>query len=190
MRILYTGGCWLYGATGELVADEMTPFNPIEPFAWMVENASRLERSSFFRASVLHPAMVYHKGGGAFARYLEQARQGQPVEIWGSADTRWPLIHRDDLAVAYRILVDNPEMVGHYNVSAEMGRRTGDIAAEIAKVLGNGEVIVTAPQDILAAHGAWAEGPMLDQQMSSGKLAATGLWKPRFIDFVASDVLT
>ena len=40
IRFLYTGGCWLYGATGDAVATEESPFNPIPSFAWMVENAA------------------------------------------------------------------------------------------------------------------------------------------------------
>jgi len=190
LHILYTGGCWLYGSTGDQVASESTPFNPIESFTWMVENASRLEQSRFFRTTILHPAMVYHRHGGAFSRYLGQAKRGETVEIWGSAKTRWPLIHRDDLAVAYRVLAEHPEMTGHYNVSAETGRETGVVATQIANHFGNGKTQVADPQTVLALHGAWAEGPMLDQQMSSRKLTATGLWKPRFSDFATTDVFT
>jgi len=31
-RLLYTGGCWLYGQTGDAVATEATPFDPLPAF--------------------------------------------------------------------------------------------------------------------------------------------------------------
>ncbi len=33
---IYTGGCWLFGATGDDVANEQAPFHPLPAFAWMV----------------------------------------------------------------------------------------------------------------------------------------------------------
>ncbi len=41
-RFLYTGGCWLFGATGNVVATETTPFNSLPAFAWSVPTIGRV----------------------------------------------------------------------------------------------------------------------------------------------------
>ena len=33
VRFIYTGGCWLFGATVDEVATEETPFHPLPAFA-------------------------------------------------------------------------------------------------------------------------------------------------------------
>ena len=100
IRLIYTGGVWLYGATGNSIANETTQFQPIPSFFWMVENSEKLLHTQAFSTAVMHPAMVYHQEGGAFSRFIDCAKQHKQIEIWGDRATRWPLIHRDDLAVA------------------------------------------------------------------------------------------
>ena len=41
-RFIYTGGCWLFGATGDEVATEETPLRPLPAFAWMVPHLRRI----------------------------------------------------------------------------------------------------------------------------------------------------
>lgn len=38
-RLIYTGGCWLYGETGDEIATEDRPFDPLPSFSWMVTHA-------------------------------------------------------------------------------------------------------------------------------------------------------
>ena len=188
-RFLYTGGCWLYGATGDDVATEDSPFHPIPSFAWMVENAERLTASGKFSTAVIHPAMVYHRAGGVFTRFLEKAKAGDPIEVWGGPETRWPLVHRDDLATAYRLLLENPDLRGHFNVSAETGVPVGRIVAAIAeKHDAPRETVIRSKEDLVAEQGAWAEGPTLDQQMASEKLREACKWHPRYEAFETSDL--
>ncbi|WP_320177662.1 NAD-dependent epimerase/dehydratase family protein [Roseovarius pacificus] len=189
VRLVYTGGCWLYGATGDAVATEDRPFNPIPAFAWMVKNAHKLLRSSRFNAAIIHPAMVYHHAGGVFEDFIEAARAGAPIEIWGSLETRWPLVHRDDLASVYRILAETAEPSGHFNVSAETGVRVGDIAETINRHFGNRSKISVLPvSEAVATHGDWAEGPALDLQMASTRLQRLLGWEPTVRDYRHSDL--
>lgn len=189
LRMVYTGGCWLYGATGDDIADESSPFNPIPSFAWMVRNARMLLESERFSTAVIHPAMVYDRDGGVFEDYLEAAKTGRPVEIWGTPDTRWPLVHRDDLACAYRLLVETPEAVGHFNASAETGVRTGEIASGIARHFGHEcEFEILSVEEVVDKYGDWGEGPTLDQQMSSKRLPGELNWRPKYESYKESDI--
>lgn len=185
LRLLYTGGCWLYGQTGDAVANENRPFAPLPCFSWMVERAGQLLQTRTLSTAVVHPAIVYDGDtGGAFADFLVAARAGQPIEIWGSADTRWPLIESSDLARAYCDLVERSDLVGHFNAVAETGVPVGRIATVIGEMAGStGTRDVRSVQAVVDEYGAWAQGPTLDQQMSAAKLMGATAWRPRHTDF-------
>ena len=112
IRLIYTGGVWLYGATGNSIANETTQFQPMPALAWMVETSEKLLHTQAFATAVIHPAMVYHQVGGAFSRFIDCAKQHKQIEIWKDGATRWPLIHRNDLAMAYRLLLEQPKLTG------------------------------------------------------------------------------
>lgn len=186
LRVLHTGGCWDYGATGDAVADDATPYNPIEPFDLFVENGDRLLAAPGIDGVIVHPAMVYHRDGGAIDDYLEDARAGRRLEIWGAPETRWPVVHREDLATAYRLVLEAGTPGTSYNVAAEEGVVVGQIAAAVARRFGlTSEPVVRSVADLVAEHGIWAIGPTLDQQMSAPRARAELGWKP-----VNTDILS
>ena len=190
-RLIYTGGCWLYGETGNEVATEGRPFNPLCPFLWMVSHAEMLIKAPGLSTAVIHPAMVYHAGsGGAFSRYFCAARANRPIEVWGSPAIRWPLIERNDLARAYCDLVERSDLVGHFNAVAEQGVAVGEIALSIAQAYGSTPGLVVRHVDqVIAKNGSWAKGPTLDQQMSAQKLRAATGWEPTINDYRRSGVI-
>lgn len=184
-RLIYTGGCWLYGETGDEIALEDRPFDPLPSFSWMVTHAQMLLGAPNLRTAVVHPAMVYDmRDGGVFHRFLSAAKTGQRIEIWGSRATRWPLIESSDLARAYCDLVERSDLVGYFNAVAEEGVTVGKITSEISGAYRSpAEPIIHSVDDVVKENGAWAKGPTLDQQMSARKLRSTVGWQPRFIDF-------
>lgn len=184
LRLIYTGGCWLYGTTGDRIAEEADPKHPIKSFAWMRDNARLALQAPSVSAAILHPAMVYHQHGGAFGDFLEAAQKARPFEIWGSISTRWPLVQRDDLARAYCMLLERPDLTGDFNVSAESGVPVAEVTHEIARRHGHdGGYVVRSLKHVLCKYGDWAEGPTLDQQMGSAKLRALTGWQPQFASF-------
>jgi nucleoside-diphosphate-sugar epimerase len=183
VRFIYTGGVWLYGATGDTIASEQTPFNPIPGFEWMVSNGASILNSPCFSANVIHPGMCYVRDGGSFSRF---ARRDRPVEIWGSADTRWPVVHREDLARAYRLVLEQAPPGESYNVCAQIGVRVGDLATATSRRLGlAARPVIRSVADVVAEHGQLALGPTLDQQMSSEKITRQLGWVPVHTDAVA-----
>ena len=176
IRFIYTGGVWLYGETGSIVATEQTAFNPISSFAWMIENSALLLRADCFKVNVIHPAMVYDNEGGEFSRFTP--RDGR-IEIWGASTTRWPLVHAEDLAVAYRLVLESDGWGEAYNVCAEQGVRQQAIANVSAKRHRRPITFeVRSAQSLITEHGEWAQGPTLDQCMSSEKIIQMLGWKP------------
>lgn len=185
LRVLYTGGCWLYGQTGDHLASESSPKRPIPAFAWMQDNGLALLEDPKVSACILHPAMTYHEeGGGVFSRLLAQASSGLPLEVWGSIHTRWPLVHRRDLARAYRLLAEDATLCGHYNVAAQTGVPLRDILDEIIRRHPHdGAYLVRNRKYVMFKYGSWAEGPILDQQMSAEKIQSACGWRPEVSDF-------
>ena len=184
LRGIYTGGAWLYGETGDRVAVETHPLIPIDAFAWMARNARLLEASPGLETAILHPAQVWTETGGAFDRMLDQARYDHPIEIWGGLHIRWPLVHADDLAVAYRLLAETPGLTGSFNIASEAAAPLRRIFHEIVKTSGHdGSYIVRSRDWVRRTHGPLAEGPALDQQMSAAKAQEVLGWTPRHTDF-------
>ena len=184
-RLIYTGGCWLYGETGDKTAVEDRPFHPLPSFSWMVTHAQMLLDAPKLRTAVVHPAMVYDVcDGGVFNRFLSAVKAGQRIEIWGIEATRWPLIESADLARVYCDLVEHPDLVGYFNVVAKEGVTVGRIAAIIAEAYGSPTKPITRTVDeAVKENGAWARGPTLDQQMSAQKLQSAAGWRPQVTDF-------
>lgn len=191
LRLLYTGGCWLYGATGDHVATEESPFVPLSAFNWMIAGQRKLLSSPHLSCVVLHPAMVYDENGGVFEKFLNNARQGDAFEVWGSNQTRWPLVERSDLARAYAELLDHPELCGHFNATSQDGVKVSDIISALAHSCDHpNEVKIRTVEELVAEYGSWAEGPTIDQQMSSQKLQSLTQWRPRYTDFRTSPLFS
>lgn len=182
IRFVYTGGVWLYGETGDHVATEDTPLNPISSFTWMSENSKYLLSTACFNTNIIHPGMVYVRDGGVFSSLVPNDGR---IEVWGSLETRWPLVHRNDLASAYRIVLEKGIRGESYNVCAEKGVRISSITNVIARRFDlKSNPLVRTVDEVIAEHGEWAEGPTLDQQMSSEKILKLG-WRPKYTDAVA-----
>ena len=183
-RFVYTGGCWLYGSTGVAPATEASGFNPLPAFAWMVPNLQRVLTAPEVTGLVVHPALVYDGRGGVLASFMEQARNGGPVLVVGSEDVRWPLVHAEDLARLYALVLERGTKGRAYNGAAVQALPVGQIAMAIARRIGGAgcALQVISAEEAAAAHGEWARGYALDQAMDS-KLALAELgWQPVHTD--------
>jgi nucleoside-diphosphate-sugar epimerase len=183
LHFVYTGGCWMFGQTGNAVATESSPMNPIQDFDWATQAINRLQDQPSLNLVLIHPAMVYDETGGVFDRMITALRAGRPAPIWGSEHTRWPLVHANDAAAAYVLLAENPDASGTYMLVSEQGVTVGEIAGVLAAQAGVKTPPAVLPRKwALMRHGSMAEGPMLDQQMAQTRLTELG-WVPEFPDF-------
>jgi len=183
-RFVYTGGCWLYGATGGSAATEDTPFDPLPAFAWMVPHLTRVLSSGEVAGMVIHPAMVYDGGDGVFARFAEDAAGRAAVRVVGGEGVRWPLVHREDLALLYALVVEDGTPGSSYNGVAVDGLAVGKIARSFAARYRTPRAVpeVMSVEDVVAERGEWARGYALDQSLSGGKARRELGWEPRHLD--------
>jgi nucleoside-diphosphate-sugar epimerase len=183
-RLIYTGGCWLFGATGGDVATEETPFRPLPAFAWMVPQLRRILESPEVDGIVIHPAMVYADGGGVFSRFARDAVERDAIRVVQGENVRWPLVHSEDLAELYLLALEHAPARSSYIGAAIEGLPVGRIIRAFAKRFGTRQQqpqIISA--DAIAAElGEWARGYGLDQRLSGEKARRELGWKPKHID--------
>lgn len=185
---VYTGGCWLYGGTGDVVATERTPLNPIASFAWAIPTMQMVLSASHIRGMVIHPAMVYERNGGVFRHFFEDAEQLGHIRVIGGEHVRWPLVHRMDLARLYVLMIEKGKQGDVYNAAAIEGLSVGIIARTIGSRLGiNAKPVACHVENVVSSLGSWAEGYALDQQMSGRKAVAELGWRPEHTN-VISDI--
>jgi nucleoside-diphosphate-sugar epimerase len=183
-RFVYTGGCWLFGATSDDVAAEETPFRPLPAFAWMVPQLTRILQAPEVSGIVIHPAMVYAPRGGVFHRFARDAIERDAIRVVESEQVRWPLVHSEDLARLYILALERAPAGASYLGAAIDGLAVGRIARAFARRFGTRH---TPPQivstDAVAAElGEWARGYALDQRLSGAKAQRDLGWSPRHLD--------
>jgi nucleoside-diphosphate-sugar epimerase len=183
-RFIYTAGCWLFGATGDAVATEETPFNALPAFAWMVPNLRRVLSAPEVEGIVIHPAMVYMPQGGVFQRFVRDASERDAVRVVGSEVVRWPLVHGEDLAILYALALERAPAGSSYIGVAVEGLAVGMVARAFAKRFGTrrAEPEIVSADSIAAELGEWAKGYALDQRLSGAKARRELGWQPRHLD--------
>lgn len=186
--LIYTGGCWLYGNTGNVIATESAPLNPLASDRSTVGLIEKVLSDSYVRGVVIHPAMVYARAGGVFERMYDDIDEYGYVRVFGSARVRWPLIHRDDLAQLYSLVLLHAHAGDVFNASAIDGVAIGDIATAISvSTQSDSAPMVFTISHATSEFGDWAEGYGLDQQMSGQKARIELNWMPEHVD-VFSDI--
>jgi nucleoside-diphosphate-sugar epimerase len=183
-RFIYTGGCWLFGATGDDVATEQTPFRPLPAFAWMVPQLERILGARDIDGIVIHPAMVNAPAGGVFLRFAREAVERDAIRVVAGETVRWPLVHSEDLATLYALALEQAPARSSYIGAAIDGLAVGRIARAFAARFGTPR---QAPQiisaDAIATElGEWARGYGLDQLLSGAKARRELGWTPIHLD--------
>jgi nucleoside-diphosphate-sugar epimerase len=183
-RFIYTGGCWLFGATGDDVGTEETPFRPLPAFAWMVPQLRRILEAPGIDGIVIHPAMVYAPGGGVFLRFARDAIEREAIRVVEGENVRWPLVHSEDLATLYVRALEQAPARSSYIGSAIEGLAVGRIARAFAKRFGTKRQVpqIVSTEAITAELGTWARGYALDQRLSGAKARRELGWKPTHLN--------
>lgn len=183
--LILTGGCWLYGNTGDAVATESSSFDPAVAHAWTA-HMDRVLAAPRVRGLVIHPAMVYERDGGVFAQFREDIASTGRVRVIGSEAVRWPLVHREDIGELYALALERGAGGASYNGAAVEGIRVGVFARAMARRAGVEETpLVLAADDAAREFGEWARGHAIDQQMSGERARSELGWRPVHFDPVA-----
>ena len=184
---IYTSGIWSHGDTGGKVVDETSPANPAELVRWRqgVEQSVLDAAPSGIRSVVIRPAIVYGRGAGIPAGFVDSARKEGAARFVGTGKNRWPLVHVDDLADLYLLALEKaPPGTLLLGVSGP-SRPVHEIAAAASRGAGAGGRTVATPLDEARKKmGAYADALVLDQQASGRRAQDLLGWKPRRPDIL------
>lgn len=180
---IYTGGCWLYGNTGDRVATENYPLNPPSEWAWSVDHLNMILRASQVRGIVIHPAMVYERDGGVLARFRDDLVELGRVRVFGDEQVRWPLVHRTDIGELYALALEQAPRGESYNGAAIDSIPVGVLARAMAHRVGAEPIPLVRPvEEAVKEFGGWARGYAIDQRMSGAKARRQLGWSPLHTD--------
>jgi nucleoside-diphosphate-sugar epimerase len=115
-----------------------------------------------------------------FQRFYADARSGNAVRVVGDEKVRWPLVHGEDLAVLYRLVLENGVPGESYLGVTVEGMEVGQIARAFAQRF---SPAATGPEILpldaaVAEYGIWAAGYALDQVQSGDKARRCLGWNP------------
>ena len=178
---IYTSGIWSHGDTGGKVVDETSPPKPAELVKWRQAVEDRVLQGARrgIRTVVIRPAIVYGRGGGIPAGFVDSARSEGVAQYVGTGENRWPFVHVDDLAELYLLALEKAPpgtlLLGVNGPSFRV-REVAEAASRGAG--GDGRTAGSSVEQARGKLGAYADALVLDQQ-ASGKRARELLgWRP------------
>jgi nucleoside-diphosphate-sugar epimerase len=177
---IYTSGAWVHGATGAQVADENTPLAPVEIVAARPATENLVLNATGVRGIVIRPAIVYGRRGGLTAGFFND----QPAV--GDGTNHWPLVHVDDLAMAYVLATERARGPSIYLVADESHDTVAKLVAAARRGAGlTGEPKWLSVPEARNAMGGLADALVLDQRFSAARARRELAWRPLHPSFTA-----
>jgi len=176
--LLYTSGVWVYGSTGDGVADETTPLAPLPMSLPRVETEKLVLTAAGVKGIVVRPGCVYGYGGSLTGTWFAGAAAGA-LEVVGDGHNRWATVHADDCAAVYvRAAASglSGEIFNATDRSRAPVRRLVTAAARAAAF--KGEIRWIPVEDARKKMGGFADALALDQHVESRKAVARLGWQP------------
>lgn len=179
---VYTSGIWSHGDTGGVVVDETTPPKPAALVQWRVAVEDRVREGAKrgIRTVVIRPAIVYGRGGGIPAGFVDSARKEGAARYVGTGENRWPFVHVDDLADLYLLALERAPAGSLLLGVSGPSHPVREVAAAASRGAGAGGRTTAWPlEEARKTLGAYADALVLDQQASGRRAQETLNWRPQ-----------
>ncbi len=180
-----TSGVWVYGPTGARAATEDSPLNPIAMVAWRPAVERAVVGAKDVRGVVVRPGMVYGRGGGLVNLFFEQARSAKVVRLPGDGQSRWALVHVDDLGLLYALAVEGAPAGSVFNATSEESMTLADLGRAVARNVGGVPVKIWPIEQARQEIGPLADGLALDQVVRSARAEKILGWRAESISLRA-----
>lgn len=183
--VVYTSGVWVLGNTGERPADEDVSTARAAPVVVWRPRHERLvldAGSDQLATAVIRPGMVYGGKGGQVVSFFALAAEEGAAAYVGSGANRWSLVHRDDLAHLYRLVVEKRARGIFHGVDGAPVA-VADVARAASQAAGKGGATRSIRlEEARRQMGPMADALCLDQLVSTRRSAELG-WKPKRASF-------
>jgi nucleoside-diphosphate-sugar epimerase len=176
--VLYTSGVWLYGSTGDRMADETTPLAPLPMSLPRIEIEKSVLSAAGVKGLVLRPGCVYGYGGSLTAMLFGGAAAGT-LEVPGDGHNRWATVHADDCADAYVRAASSGLSGEIFNVTDRSRAPLRRLVIAAARAAGfAGEIRWVPLDEARRKMGGFADALALDQHVDSRKAVQRLGWQP------------
>ena len=134
---------------------------------------------------MIQPAIVYGRGGGILAGFVESAQEKGAAQYVGTGGNRWPLVHVDDLADLYLLALEKAPAGTLLLAVTGRSHRVAQIAEAASRGAGAGGKTEAWPlEEARKTLGAYADALVLDQQASGRRARELLDWKPHRLGVV------
>jgi nucleoside-diphosphate-sugar epimerase len=180
--LIYCSASWVYGNTGNAVADEAFPLNPPHLVARRPELEKLVlasgERGA--RGVVIRPGLVYGRGMGIPAMHVESARERKAATIVGTGENRWAVVGVGDLGELFAIATEKAPTGSIYNGTDESAFTVRELAEAASRGAGaGGATFVMSRENALGVLGEFGEALLVDQWITSQKARKALGWEPK-----------
>lgn len=184
--LIYTSGIWVLGNTGdssgEQPADEDARLKPLPLVAWR----PAVEKEVLASGVVIRPGVVYGRGAGLPAMFVQSANETGAARYIGDGQNRWPLVEVEDLADLYLKALELAKPGDLFHATDGTAFRTREIAEAASFGADAGGRTESWPvKEANEKLGAYlVEALLLDQVISSEKAKRVLGWSPKAISLL------
>ena len=176
---IYTGGTWLYADSAGKAITESTAYAPLQGFEWMVAGANFVQQAKDVRGMTIHPAVVVDDPDGIPQKLLDEYQRCREIAIPVSKKLVWPIVDVNDLAEAYKLLLEKGTAGESYHAAGIESANVYRLAELLIEREGlNVNPVVKPVQHWVEINGETSSGYALSQKLDSTKLRQLG-WRPR-----------
>lgn len=185
-QVVYTSGVWALGASATPAAEDTPADHPAAAAAWRTPHERRVLEAATesLATAVVRPGMVYGGKGGLVSPFFASAAKKGAAEYVGDGANHWALVHRDDLAELYRLLVEKRARGVFHGVDGASPTLL-EVARAASVAAGKGAIRSIPLEEARATMGPVADAFALDQIVVAPRALALG-WQPRHPPFVQS----
>lgn len=186
--LVYASGIWVLGNTGSSPATESASTERAPPIAaWRPGHERKVLQaaSSNLLTVVIRSGMVYGDKGGLVSPEFERAAKEGAASYVGAGENHWSLVHRDDLARLYLMIVERRGTGIFHGVDGHP-LRVAEMAKAISEAAGQGGKTRSIPiEEARRQLGPVADALCLDQLVIAPRSNELG-WKPAYRHFLSS----
>jgi nucleoside-diphosphate-sugar epimerase len=172
-------GAWVFGSNTSITED--SPFNAPPLVAWKEPIERRVLGADGMRGTVIISSTAYGDGGGAVARLLlgsPRDADGNLIMI-GTGRQHWSDVHVADLAVVFRLVLENSAAHGYYVVGNGLNNTLAELTEAAAVAVGAPGAVPGSDEEARTRLGDYfAEVLLLDQAVTATKVRTELGWEP------------
>ena len=172
-------GVWIFGSNTAIT--EGSPFNPPAMVAWKGPIERRLFDADGMRGIVLVSSVAYGDGGGAIPGVLlgSPRDSGGNLIMLGNGRQHWSTVHAADLAVAFRLVLEDDAARGYYVIGNGLNPTVAELTEAAAFAAGAPGAVPGSEEEARARLGDYfAEVLLLDQSAAPDRARVELGWQP------------